>query len=341
MLDDLNYIAQIDADNSLAVTAGQCEQLNYSNFDAGGINKRKINNVVLAGMGGSALAGLICQNWLNISVPFQVVREYSLPEYVGKDTLVIVSSYSGNTEESLEMLKAAHKKRALIVAITSGGVLERAAKKQKYPVLKMPENYQQRMTTFFQIKLITAVLEAVGLVSGAIKQLEDAYTFVSSEAQKLIPQIETKNNQAKQIAEELLGKTPIIYAGPSLASAAYKWKISFNENAKNTAWCGVLPEFNHNEFVGWSSHPVEKPFGVIKLRSNLDHKQVQKSFDLTNKLLSGQMPKAVEVNVKGSNHIKQLLGAVQLGDFVSIYLAVLNNVNPTPVRLIEKLKKEL
>jgi glucose/mannose-6-phosphate isomerase len=140
---------------------------------------------------------------------------------------------------------------------------------------------------------------------------------------------------------EIAGKTPVVYAGPRLAPVAYKWKISFNENAKNIAWWNSLPEFNHNEFMGWTSHPIEKPYTVIDLRSDLEHPQIQKRFELTDKLLSGRRPAAQVVQAEGQGLLQQLVWATAFGDFVSIYLALLNNVNPTPIDLIEKFKAEL
>jgi glucose/mannose-6-phosphate isomerase len=126
-----------------------------------------------------------------------------------------------------------------------------------------------------------------------------------------------------------------------MAPVAYKWKISFNENAKNIAWWGELPEFNHNEFIGWSSHPIEKPYAVVDLRSNLEHERVQKRFEVSERLLSGMRPAPHIVNVQGKNLLQQIVGAVTFGDFVTIYTGLLNNVDPAPVELVEKFKKEL
>ncbi len=125
------------------------------------------------------------------------------------------------------------------------------------------------------------------------------------------------------------------------APVAYKWKISWNENAKNVAFWNEFPEFNHNEFLGWTSHPVEKPFAVFDIISNFEHPQIIKRFDVSDRLLSGLRPKSTVVNLKGDSLIKQLLWGSILADYVSIYLAILNGVDPVPVVLIEKLKKEL
>jgi len=139
----------------------------------------------------------------------------------------------------------------------------------------------------------------------------------------------------------MIGLSPVIYAGPLLSPVAYKWKISINENAKNVAWWNEFPEFNHNEFLGWSSHPVDKPYSVIDLRSSFEHERITKRMELTAKLLSGRRPAPMIVHAEGDSLLEQLLYTMVLGDFVSIYMALLNGINPTPVELIEKFKIEL
>ena len=126
------------------------------------------------------------------------------------------------------------------------------------------------------------------------------------------PDVPTKDNYAKQLAQEVIGKSVVVYGGPLMYPAAYKWKISFNENAKNIAWCNQYPEFNHNEFLGWTSHPLEKPYAVIDLRSNLEHPQVQKRFEVTERLLSGRRPAPLIVEAHGETLLCQLLWVVAL-----------------------------
>lgn len=342
MLDDIDYIARFDPQNALGIAAGQTEQLlHQSKPDTSGL--KDVQNVVLAGMGGSALAGLLCRSWWDeqLKIPLVITRGYDLPAFVGPNTLVIASSYSGNTEETLSALKNAEAKKAQIVILTSGGRLKAAATKKDYPLLLMPEAYQPRLAVWFAISLLTELFEGLGLIKGAGKQLEVASKFLMDSVQHYVPQVKTEDNLAKQIATKLSGKSIIVYGGDALAAAAYKWKINFNENAKNLAWAGELPEFNHNEFMGWTSNPVQKPFAVVELQSEYDSPRVAKRFEISNRLLSGKMPKAVEVEAEGKNRIEQILWIVLLGDFVSIYLAILNGVNPTPVDLIEKLKREL
>jgi glucose/mannose-6-phosphate isomerase len=193
------------------------------------------------------------------------------------------------------------------------------------------------------LKSLITILENAGLVetADAEKTLHETAEFLKTEISNWLPDIATDRNPAKQLALEVAGTSPVIYAGPKMFPAAYKWKISFNENAKNVAWCNEIPEFSHNEFLGWSSHPVDKPYSVIDLRSSFEHERVQKRFLVTERLLSGKRPYPHVVNAKGDTELEHMLYLVAFGDFVSLYTALLNGLNPTPVDLIEKMKKAL
>lgn len=343
MLDDIAKIAEVDADGALEVAAGQSQQLLHDDYKLELGELGQIENVVLTGMGGSALAGLILRDWLNdqLAVPFVITRDYSLAKFVGKNTLVIASSYSGNTEETLSAAKDASSKGAKVVVVANGGKLEELARDNDYPFAKLPAGFQPRMAVWASLRILADIFDRAGLSQGALDQLVALAPKLAKASEKLQPNVKTADNLAKQIAKQLHNKTPVIYSGPTLAAAAYKWKISFNESAKNVAFCNVFSEFNHNEFMGWSSYPEKKPFAVVELQSNLDHPQIAKRFKISNKLLEGKMPPPIEVQVEGATNIEQMLWTIQLGDFTSLYLAVLNGVNPTPVDLIEDLKREL
>lgn len=344
MLDDLKFIHQRDGQDALGVAEKQWQQLEHD-FRIQNSQFRittDISNVILAGMGGSALPGVFLQSWPGLKVPFEIVRNYSLPVYVGPNTLVIVSSYSGNTEETLSALDEAEQKQAQIAVVTAGGILMQKAKDKNHPLLTIPSGIQPRMSTFYFLKAFITVLEQLRLVKeGSVPQLNEAASWLSQQVAGWRPDVATKDNAAKKMALELAGKTVIMYSGPLFFAIANKWKIGSNENAKNLAWSNQYPEFNHNEFVGWSSHPIDKPFAVVEIRSNLEHERVQKRFEVTERLLSGRRPVPQVVKPQGDSLIKQLLWSSMLGDFVTIYLALLNNVNPTPVDLVEKLKLEL
>ncbi|HUD06007.1 MAG TPA: bifunctional phosphoglucose/phosphomannose isomerase [Candidatus Saccharimonadales bacterium] len=339
MLDDLKYIHIHDPQDALGISEKQSQQLKVE-FD---INAKQttVNNVVLAGMGGSALAGLITQKWLDLPVPMEIVRDYTLPAYVSDATLFIASSYSGNTEETLHALVEAEAKGANIIIIASDGELTKFAQDKGYPTLKLPVGYQPRYATLFTLKALAKIFDSYNLSNKATDLLVSRQEFIDQTAAKLRPDVPTKENKAKQIALELVGKSIVVYSGPLLYPVAYKWKINFNEDAKHLAWVNQYPEFNHNEFLGWTKQPVDKPYAVIDLRSNLDIEHIRKRFELTEKLLSGLRPSPIVVSAEGSNLLDQLLWTLVLGDFVSLYLALLNGINPTPVDMIEEFKHEL
>lgn len=344
MLDDLKYIHQRDGQDALGIAEKQWQQLEHTfEFTGGRLQVTDIENVVYAGMGGSALAALVAKSWPGCKLPFEVSRQYHIPNYVSSNTLFIASSYSGNTEEALSALTEAEEREAQIVTIAKGGKLQEIAAQKNYPLLLLPDTGQPRYAVLANLKALAAVLEAAGLssVTQATKEMRDTAGFLQFATKVWLPTVPTAQNPAKELALELAGKSPAIYAGPLLAPAAYKWKINFNENAKNLAWWNELPEFDHNELIGWSSHPTQKPYEIIELRSKLEHPRVQKRFATGEKLLSGLRPAPNVVEVQGETLLEQLLWAINFGDFVSIYLALLNNINPVPVDLIEKFKKSL
>jgi len=340
MIDDLRKISQLDSDDALGLAERQTEQLRFA-FDFQFEPSGEILNVVVGGMGGSALAASMIVSWPGPKVPFIVNRQYSVPNFVNEKTLFVASSYSGNTEEILSALDDAQDKGAQIFVITAGGKLEEIASERDYPTAKIPGGLQPRMAVLYNYRALIELLERAGLETGLIDELESTTELLEQESSKWRADVPTQDNQAKQIAEKVMGKTPIIYAGPSLSAAAYKWKIDFNENAKNLSFYNQWPEFNHNEFMGWTSHPIEKPFQPIELLSDLENERVNKRFEISNRLLSGRMPEAIQVHAEGSSKLEHLLWTIMLGDFVSLYTAILNGINPTPVDLIEQLKEEL
>jgi glucose/mannose-6-phosphate isomerase len=343
MLDDLKYIHEKDADDALGIAAKQGDQLRHEFTLAGASDFKDIHNVVYGGMGGSALAALLFKTWPGLTHPFEVSREYDIPTYVGSDTLFIAASYSGNTEETISSLAEAEAKGAQIAIIAGGGKLQQIAEEKQYPFVLLPHAAQPRYAVLYNFQALLAILEKANLVqlSDVRDQLTQAAAYIDDAVQAWLPTVPAAQNPAKQLAQELLGKSVVVYGGSKLAPAAYKWKISVNENAKQVAWWGQLPEFNHNEFLGWSGQPTDKPYAVVDLRSSLEHPRVQKRFEVSARLLSGMRPEPHVVNAKGETLLEQLLWTVAFGDFVTIYLALLNGVNPAPVVLVEKFKKAL
>jgi len=343
VLDDLKKIAEVDKQDMLGFIAKQPKQLEHD-F---GIAKMELEesptyNVVFCGMGGSSLVAELATTWPEMGEPFVISKGYDVPSWVDQDTLVVVSSYSGNTEETLSAYQQAKDSGAKIAVIAHGGKLAEIARSDEQVFAEIPKCVQPRASVFYMYRALVEILVAHGLVEpGEITKLAGLSTKLANAAAAWASDMPESKNQAKQLAKHMVGKTPIFYGGPFTAPAAYKWKIGCNENAKNTAWCNEYPEFNHNEFIGWSSHPVDKPFAVIDLISSFEHERVLERFKLSDKLLSGKRPKAVEVEAVGESVLEQLLYLVLLGDMATTYLGVLNNVDPSPVELVEKFKKEL
>ncbi len=342
MLDDLKIFHEKDTADTLGATEHQTEQLGRKCTLKGDTTFSGIQNVVFAAMGGSAIAATFAQSWAAIAKPFEIVRGYDIPAYVGKDTLVVAASSSGNTEETLSALVEAEEKGAQIAVITGGGKLQQVAEEKGYLLAELPKLPFSRFNTFTNLRALTQILEVTGIFEeGCVSELESAAMFLNEACKDFRPDVSTAKNRAKRIAQELLGQSIVLYSGPKAYPAAYKWKVSFNENAKQVAWTGQYPEFNHNEFSGWSKQPVDKPYAVIELHSSFENERVQKRFGLSERLLSGVRPASLVVDLEGDTLLKQLLWGAMLGEYVSLYLAFASGVNPVPLPLVDKLKTAL
>lgn len=346
---DLDKLKKLDKDNIFEMIGAQPEQLrrNYADTMQADVTAQDgvgVSSIVLAGMGGSALAANIIKNWLydHFVVPFEVIRGYNLPDYIGPDTLVILSSYSGNTEETLACYNQAIGQNCRIAIMTAGGKLMELAKNNKHILLDLPADFQPRLAVFAGLKALACLFEDMRLVSTTDLrgQLINTCDYLEKIKHAMSPDNTTAENTAMAIAEKLAGKVAIIYGGSMLGSAAYKWKIDINENGKQLAFYNTYPELNHNEFQGWM-FPEKKSVVTVQLESSFENGQMQKRMDVTKKLLKDHGFKPIIVNAQGDTKVSQLLSTILLGDYVSAYIGILNGINPTPVELVEKLKKEL
>lgn len=345
MLDDLKFIHEKDSQDALGLVEKQWQQLEYAYELSDWQPSQSITNIVHSGMGGSALWALLSRSWPGYTVPFEVVRDYDIPPYASASTLFVAASYSGNTEETLSSLAQAEAKGAQIVVMTSGGKLEEIAQEKNYLLISLPKIDKPRYGALYGLKGLVSLTEKLGLTQpGATAELTSTAAFLKEAVQTWLPTVPTEKNNAKALALEVMGKSPVMYAAGLLTPAAHKWKISFNENAKNVAWEYAFPEFNHNEFTGWTSHPIDKPYAVMYLQSSYDNDRIKKRFSLSDKLLSGRWPAPHSVNAEGETPLQQLLWTVALGDFVSLYTAFLNGTSPIDIGdkdIIERFKKEL
>lgn len=345
MLDDANVIKQRDVSGALEVAANLYKQVSYDcQLTDAAHDERAISSIVVAGMGGSALAADVVKVLLDrtLAIPFEVVKGYELPAYAGHHTLVIASSHSGNTEETVACMNEALARGCQLAAIATGGKVKEIAATHDVMFAEIPHDTQPRMGMIYNLRVLIRILVEFELVDHSLySELAATEQWLREESQLWTKEVPTERNYAKQLALIAVGKTPVFYAGSLMAPVAYKWKISWNENAKNVAFWNYLPEFNHNEFLGWTSHPIEKPFAIFDLVSELENPRVLKRFSLSDRLLSGRRPKSTIVPIEGDTLLKQMLWGCILADFVSIYVAILNGIDPTQVDLIEKFKKEL
>ncbi len=305
-----------------------------------------IKNILVVGMGGSAIGGDLVRSYLSsrLLIPFQICRNYTLPEYVDDESLVIVSSYSGNTEETLSAVEDALQRKALLVALTTGGLLEDVAKLNEIPTAILPAGLQPRAALGYSFVPILVLMEKIGLVKGVSKEIAATIKDLEKWREGYIEDLATEKNLAKRLAARIHGKIPIIYAGPVFGDVvAVRWKGQMSENSKNLAFANQYPEFNHNELVSWCEtvRPHKDHLVVMNLRSIDDHPKITKRMDIVKGIVEKQGIDVVDVIAFGSSQLSRMFSLIQLGDFASYYLAILNGVDPTPVAAIETLKKAL
>ncbi len=303
----------------------------------------EIKNIVVIGMGGSAIGGDLVRSYLasSLLVPFQVIRNYSLPEYVDDETLVIVSSYSGNTEETLSALDDAIGRKAMIAAISTGGMLEDICKLNEIPMAQLPEGLQPRAAIGYSFVPTLLFFEKIGLVKNLTKEVESTIKLLKTTREEFIEDNELNSNPAKKLAKSMYGKIPIIYSGPvNTDVVGLRWKGQICENAKTLAFANQYAEFNHNELVGWADNAkaMKKQLIVIQLHDAADHNQIVQRMDIVHKLIAEIGIDVEEINAIGATPLERMFFLIQLGDFASYYLAILNDVDPTPVKVITRLK---
>jgi len=305
----------------------------------------RIKNIVVAGLGGSAIGGDLVRSYLaeRLDIPFFICRNYTFPNFVDSSSLVFVSSYSGNTEETLSAFEDASRRKAKIICITSNGKVEEISSKKKIPCVHLPKGFQPRAALGYSFVPILTMLERLGFVQGEEDNIKKTKEFLISNRTKYLIEVNTEKNEAKKLATKLHRRLPIIYASCDHFDAiSTRWKGQFCENAKMLAFNNVFPEFNHNELVGWK---VLSDYGddliVVILKDKEDHPRIQKRMEIVKGIIEKQKVEVIEIQSCGENLLSRMFSLIQLGDFTSFYLAILNEEDPTPVKVIDYLKNEL
>ena len=305
-----------------------------------------IRHVVISGLGGSAIGGDTLRAFLWKTAPFSITvnRHYALPAWVDKNTLVICSSYSGNTEETLSVFQQAILKKIPVLIVSSGGELLRQAQKRKLPFCALPGGLQPRAALGYSFITLLTALETLGMVPSYEADFQEAMSLLVQLSQEYGFMKPSAKNPAKQLARFFHGKLPIIYGGQDhFDSVAYRWKCQFNENAKQIALMNVISEMNHNEVLGYSfSEVLTKKMAVVLLRHpGADHSQIARRFDILKKFIQSKTGGVREVKAQGRSVLAQMLSVIYLGDFVTVYLAYLKGIDPTPTILIDEFKTQL
>lgn len=338
------YVMKYDQENQFDVLRNsykQIEAARNNEFDLKGFTGKHFNSIVVTGLGGSAISGDILQNYLRreLTLPFIVNRSYHLPAFCNKDTLLIASSYSGNTEETLSVFKEALASKCSIVCIGSGGKLMDLAAENNLPFVKLVKGFQPRYSlynNFFSLLKVFEELEIIPdqteIVNKIIKNISEQGKIYSEE-----------NNYAVNTAQNLIGFIPVIYSAVDITSAVgTRLKCQFNENAKIHAFHNIIPELNHNEIIGWETF-LDKQINakVITLTDKDYDPQINKRFEITSELIAGMGSDIINLSSDKAALKERIFDLIYLGDWISYYLAVLRGVNPTSIKNINILKERL
>jgi glucose/mannose-6-phosphate isomerase len=310
-----------------AITIGQNSKLQTSNF--------KLQTVLVTGLGGSGIGGTIVSEIVagECSIPITVNKDYFIPAFVNENSLVIVSSYSGNTEETIQAMEAALKAKAKIVCVTSGGKIAEVAKNNHCDLILIPGGSPPRAALAYSLTQLFFILKKLQLIKTDFgKQLSAAAELIDAEEKNI-------RTEAADVAELLHKKIPVLYATDGYNGVATRFRQQMNENSKMLAWHHVLPEMNHNELVGWAGG--RNDLAVVILRNKTDYERTQSRIEFSKKVFAQHTPHVKEIWSKGSSMLEQSIYLIHLTDWVSLFLAEKKGIDATEVKVIDSLKEQL
>jgi len=305
---------------------------------------RQVSKIVILGLGGSAIGGDLLRALAEpeCALPMVINRDYNVPAFVNAETLVIASSYSGNTEETLAAFEEARGKGAALLAITTDGQLAQRARELKVPLLTFCYQSQPRAALGYSLVSLIGIVQKLGLIADKSADLAEAAVVMEAWQGEIRETVPSAQNPAKQLARRLYGHLPVVYGAGYLAEVARRWKTQFNENAKAWSFFEQLPELNHNAVLGYQFPPdLAEKVVVVMLTSSLDHPRNKVRFQVTQEILTRQGVACETVEARGQSSLAQILSAIHFGDYVSYYLAMLYQVDPSPVPVINYLKERL
>lgn len=289
----------------------------------------QIDNILIVGMGGSAIAGSVLQSiCYNDKIPITVCRGMGLPGWAGEKTLVIAISYSGDTDETLSMYTDATRKKCKILAVASGGKLARLAKQDGLPLVTVPRGLPPRGALGYLLIPVLAILCRSHLVED---DHLDGFEHVVGVLERA-----AYVNSAQNLAKRLAGCTPLIYSTPKLEGVGLRWKIALNENSKVPAFANTMPEIAHNEILTFEH--TKMPYHAVMLRDERDTLQMKRRIEALKTILRTKGVQVTDIEIKGTSNLSKIMSAVHLGDFVSYYLAEENGADPLSIRTIDEYK---
>jgi glucose/mannose-6-phosphate isomerase len=337
-----DFVQKYDSQNQFKVLKETYKQIEFAwnnKIELSNLKRKKFSSVVFCGLGGSAISGDLLRDYLGdeIEIPFEVIRGYNIPSYVNEKTLIIISSYSGNTEETISCFNQALKKKSSIVIISSGGILTETAKKKKFPFIKIVEGFQPRFALGLSFFSLLKVFQELGYISENrnVKEISELWKRKGEE-------YSTENNFAIKIAEQLIGLIPVIYSSEFLSSTGYRFKCQLNENSKVHSFHNNIPEMNHNEIIGWELFK-EKQFQV-KVINLIDvdyHHQNKKRFQILNELIKSRKVDSLSINSSEKSKKVRIMDLIFLCDWITFYMAVLRGFDPSEIDFIYQMKKSL
>ncbi len=339
-----DYVKKYDPQNQFDVLINTYQQIEFAwknQFVIDGINSSEISNIIISGLGGSAISADLIKNYLvdDIAIPIIVNRNYNLPKFASKNTLFIASSYSGNTEETISALKQGIEIGCKIICIATGGEVESIAMNKNILCVKVQPGFQPRYSLGLSFFSLLRVLQELKLISDQTKIVENV---ISLWKQKGI-EYSKEGNYAYTFAESLVGFIPVIYSvADSTSAVGYRFKCQLNENSKLHAFHNEIPEMNHNEIIGWESYQ-EKLFHskIISIVDETSHPQIQKRLEILKDIFSKSGVETVSLKSNEKLFKVRLLDLIYLGDWISYYVGILRGYDPSEIDNIYTLKERL
>ncbi len=323
----------------------QFGQMLQMSIDLPDCYQKQYHNIVVSGLGGSAIGGDILRSYAlrRCPVPIIVNRDYVLPAFVDSHTLVLAVSYSGNTEETLSAYQQARQHGADIIVVSSGGRLSEMARKDGYLVMAVPGGMSPRAASGYLFCPLALILEKMNLLPEASQDLQETWRVLGEMRAEIHPEVSGENNPARQLAQQMKDRIPIIWGSSGHSEiAALRWKAQINENAKAPAYYNAFPELDHNELVGFEAPPeLLGKLLVIILCDPDDHEQVKKRIRISEEIIKAKVAGTILIKTRGQSWLAKLYSLIYIGDYASFYLAQEYGINPTPVKVIDYLKDQL